>query len=119
MDKVKRIQRKYRSYKTCPKKLNVPRFKSVLLATLLGWKTRRAFEILKNDVQTREAMDIIKMHEDTRNQGDNLFFKQLLEKFPEKVQLFHSKLKELLESKTWPERPVVQKKVLVSFVSLT
>lgn len=119
LDKIIRIQRKYRTYKACPKKLNIPRFKSLLLATLVGWKTRRAFEILRNDVQTSEAMDIIMMHEDTRKQGENLFFKQLLEKFPEKIQLFHSKLKELLESKTWLEKPVVQKRILVSARFLT
>lgn len=116
MSKILRIQRNYRNFKTCPKKINVPKFKAKLLATIIGWKVRRALAILKSNQQIMEAMDVIKMHEDTKKQENNLFFKQLLEKFPEMVELFHSKLNEILESKTWPEKPVVKKKVLVSYI---
>ena len=75
---------------------------------------RRVFAILNTDAEIREAIDVIKMYEDTKTQGENLFFKQLKEKFPTMIELFHCKLNELMESNQWPEKPVVKKKVLVS-----
>lgn len=80
----------------------------------MGWKVRRTFAILTNEEKTHEAMDVIKMHEDAKTQEENLFFKQIIEKFPEMMVLFHDKLNEILNSSKWPERPVVKKKVLVS-----
>lgn len=80
----------------------------------MGWKVRRAFAILTNEEKTHEAIDVIKMHGDAKNQEENLFFKQIIEKFPEMMILFHEKMNEILNSSKWPERPVVKKKVLVS-----
>jgi hypothetical protein len=114
LNEVMRVQRAYRKHRACPKKLNVRRFKQVLLGAALGWRVRRIFDVLNSDHEVREAMDVIKMHEDAKDQEDNLFFKQLKEKFPQMMDLFHSKLNELMKSKSWPERPVVKKKVLVS-----
>jgi len=91
----------------------VPRFKLKLLATLVGWKVRRVLAVLNTDTEVREAIDVIKMYEDTKTQGENLFFKQLKEKFPTMIELFHNKLNELMESTQWLEKPVVKKKVLV------
>ena len=94
------------------------RFKQVLLGAVLGWRVRRIFEVLNSDHEVREAIDVIRMHEDAKDQEDNLFFKQLREKFPQMVELFHTKLDELMESKSWPEKPVVKKKVLVTIFVL-
>ena len=115
MDEINRIQRNFRRYRTCPKKLNIPKFKKKLLAAIKGWKVRRIFAILKNDEKTSEAMEIIKLNEDTKQKEENLFFKQLTAKFPEMMELFHSKLNTMLESEKWPEKPLVKTKVLVSY----
>lgn len=109
------IQRNFRRYKSCPRKLNVTKFKRKFRAVIQGWKVRRIFAILRNDEKTSEAMEIIKLNEDTKQKGENLFFKQLTDKFPEMMQLFHERLNELLESDKWPQKPVVKVKVLVSF----
>lgn len=114
LDKIVKIQQFVRKRKTQTKRLNIRRFKDQLLAALKGWKIRRIFAILRNDEKYREAIDIIKLNEETKKKGNNLFFKQFIEKFPEMMKLFHSKFNELFEWKTWFEKPVIKIKILVS-----
>jgi hypothetical protein len=47
MDKLRMIERNYRLYKTRPKKMNIPKFKAIFLAFLLGWKERRLINRVK------------------------------------------------------------------------
>lgn len=119
LDKILKLQRAYRNYRSCPKKINVPRFKAILLATLQGWKVRRALSVLRNDEKTSEAIDVIKMYEDAKGKNDNLFFKQINEKYPEMLELFHTRFNELMKDAKWPERPIIKKKVIVSLVNNT
>ena len=78
-------------------KLNISKFKDQLLAAIKGWKIRRIFAILRNEEKYREAIDIIILNEETKKKGNNLFFKQVIEKYPEMMKLFHSKFTELLD----------------------
>lgn len=107
-----RIQRNYRRYKTNPKKINIKRFKSAFLAALKGWRIRRIFATLRNDEKVREAIDIIKLHEDTKKKG-NSYFKQIIDKYPEMMELFHTKLNQLIDHKGWFDKPITKVKVLV------
>lgn len=107
LDQILKIQNYFRIYRTSPRKLNVKKFKATLFATLTGWKVRRAFAILNNDKEVSEAIDMIKMQEDWKNQQENLFFKQILEKMPQKIKMFHSRLNEILNSSDWPEKPII------------
>lgn len=81
----------------------------------MGWKVRRAFATLTNNEKTHEAIVVIKINEEAKSQNENLFFKQIIEKFPESMDLFHEKLNELLNSQSWIEKPIIKKKILVSF----
>ena len=112
MIKILRLQRNFRRRKTQPKKINFRRFKSLFLAALKGWKIRRIFATLKNDENIREAIDIIKLNEDTKNRGNN-YFKQFIDKFPEMMQLFHSSFNELMNHKGWFVKPIAKVKILV------
>jgi hypothetical protein len=70
---------------------------------------------MTNNEKTHEAIVVIKMNQDAKSQNENVFFKQIIEKFPESMDLFHEKLNELLNSQSWCEKPIFKKKILVSF----
>jgi len=95
-------------YLVKPKKINIRKFKSTLLATLIGWKVRRILAVLKQDKETSEAIELTKLREDIKDQEDNLFFNQILEKLPEKFDNFHLRLSEMLNSQKWPEKPITK-----------
>lgn len=107
-EQITKIQREYRDFRAKPKKLNVKKFKSTLEATLIGWKVRRILAVLKKDKEHMEAIELTKLREDIKGQEDNLFFNQILEKLPEKFDMFHKTLDQMLESHDWPEKPVVK-----------
>ena len=60
-------------------------------------------------------MDIIIFYEESKRKTNDLFLQKFNEKFPEMVELFHTRFDEMNESDEWPAKPVVQTKVLVSF----
>jgi hypothetical protein len=76
-------------------------------------------DILKREKETREAIDTITMYEESKTKTDDLFFKQFNKRFPEMVVLFHEKFTAMIEDPKWPEKPVVQHRVLVSNPYLT
>ena len=116
INKVLKIQRNFRKHKSMIKKINMKRFKANFLAAIKGWRIRRILAILKNDEKVREAIDIIKLNLDTKiKKGNNLFFKQFIDKYPEMMQLFHSKFEELYQKQGWFEKPITKVKILVIF----
>lgn len=59
-----KVQREWRKHIKRPKKINVPRFKRIFEAFLLGWKTRRILSIVKQKPELKEVMDLIKLSGD-------------------------------------------------------
>eukprot|EP00343_Euplotes_focardii_P003327 CAMPEP_0205808460 /NCGR_PEP_ID=MMETSP0205-20121125/12412_1 /ASSEMBLY_ACC=CAM_ASM_000278 /TAXON_ID=36767 /ORGANISM="Euplotes focardii, Strain TN1" /LENGTH=71 /DNA_ID=CAMNT_0053084157 /DNA_START=711 /DNA_END=926 /DNA_ORIENTATION=+ len=56
-------------------------------------------------------MDVIKLYSDLKDEGDNLFFKNILEKYPEKWEMFHTNLNQILNQEGWPAKPITPIKV--------
>lgn len=102
LDKIKYIQIKYRALKARPKKLNVPRFKQIFHAALLGWKIRRIMSYLQTLPQVREAMDYVKLRNDIdSNRPNDAFSKQIIEKYPEMIVIFQNNFNDLIENAVW------------------
>lgn len=103
---ILKIQRKFRSLKSQPKKLNVGRFKTLFSAFLVGWKTRRVLTHLKSLPEVQEAMDFIKLKSDiTTTKTADLFSQKIIQQFPEKAQLFHSAFENKISSGIWFRKP--------------
>lgn len=106
LEHIKYLQIKYRAWKARPNKINVPRFKQVFFAYLIGWKTRRILSYLQTVPAIREAMDYIKLRNDIKgNDPNDLFSKQIIEKYPEMTKIFHDKFHDLVENAIWIKKP--------------
>lgn len=68
MDKLWMIEWNYISYKTRPKKMNIPKFKQTFLAFLLGWKTWRMISEVKKLPDLKEVMDLVKLGGDLQRE---------------------------------------------------
>jgi hypothetical protein len=102
LDQIKHIQTKYRYRKAAPKKINVPRFKQIFHAFLLGWRVRRIIGYLHNVPQVREAIDYIKLKNDIKEGHENdPFSKQILEKYPGMVTIFTESFDDLIVNAVW------------------
>jgi hypothetical protein len=109
LDQIKHIQTKYRYWKASPKKINVPRFKQIFHAFLLGWRVRRIIGYLHNVPQVREAIDYIKLKNDIKEGHENdPFSRQILEKYPGMVTIFTGSFDDLIENAVWIKRPNIQ-----------
>lgn len=106
LEYIKYLQIKYRAWKARPNKINVPRFKQVFHAFLIGWKTRRILSYLQTVPAIREAMDYIKLRNDIKgNDPNDLFSKQIIEKYPEMIKMFQDKFHDLVENAIWIKKP--------------
>ena len=106
LDKIKHIQIKYKALKSMPRKLNVPRFKEIFHAYLLGWKIRRIIGYLQTIPNVREAIDYIKLKNDIQDSNpDDLFSKQIIERYPEMMKTFSDSYNDLIENAVWIKRP--------------
>lgn len=100
--KIVLIQLKYKARFACPKKINVPRFKELFNAYLLGWKERRIMGYLYNLPKVREAIDYIKLRNDIKEDNPtDLFSLQILEKYPEMIKIFKDSFLDLNENTVW------------------
>lgn len=86
--------------------MNVPRFKQLFSAYLLGWKQRRILKYLQDAPKVREAIDYIKLRNDINDKATtDLFAKQIVEKFPAMMKLFHDSYNDLVENTVWIKKP--------------
>lgn len=108
LDEIKHIQTKYRHWKATPKKINVPRFKQLFHATLLGWRVRRIIGYLHNVPQVREAIDYINLKNDIKEgHASDAFSKQIIEKYPGMVKIFTDSFNDLIENAVWIKKPTI------------
>ena len=109
--KILFIQRRYRSIKIKPKKLNIKRFKEKFYFTLVGWRTRRIISYLKSLPEMRETIDFAKLRNDILdNDHNDLFSKQILSQFTSKIKIFIEKYEDLSENAVWVKKPKIEVK---------
>lgn len=106
LEYIKHIQVKYRHWKATPKKINVPKFKQIFHATLLGWRVRRIIGYLHNVPQVREAIDYINLKNDIKEgNASDPFSRQIIEKYPGMVKIFTDSFNDLIENAIWIKKP--------------
>lgn len=107
LDKIIHLQIKYRAWKARPNKLNVSKFKQTFHGALLGWKIRRIINYLNSVPTVREAIDYIKLRNDIEDPSPtDAFSKQIIEKYPDMVNIFQTNFNDLIENAVWIKKPV-------------
>ena len=102
------LQRKWRAMKERPKKLDVRRFKDLFYSTLIGWRIRRIISYMKTLPEIKEAIDYVKLKSDLDNSPNDMFSRQIIAQFPEKIIIFHEKFEDLYENAIWIKKPNVK-----------
>lgn len=109
LEKIKHIQIKYRALKARPKKINVPRFKELFHAALLGWKIRRIISYLRTVPQVKEAIDYINLRNDIKDpEPSDLFSKQIIERYPDMIKIFMTAFEDLIDNAVWIKKPTIK-----------
>ncbi|CAI2386858.1 unnamed protein product [Moneuplotes crassus] len=96
------IQRRFRHNHTKLKKMNIPRFKQLFAAFLIGWKVRRVMTYLKTLPEIKEAVDFIKLRNDIKDEETvDLFSQRIIQQYPEKAKFFHTNFTSIYSSGKW------------------
>ena len=102
MNEVIFIQKQWRHFMNWPWKLNIPRFKDLLEACLIGWKTRRVLAYMETMKETKEATEILKTFLELKSKGDwGMLYKQLKRQVPLKKKTFVGRFTKMMKRAAW------------------
>lgn len=103
------LQTKWRAWKSKPPKLDIKRFKANFYACLLGWKVRRIMSYLRTLPEIKEAIDFVKLRNDLEEHNPHdMFSRQIIAQYPEKVAIFQYKYEDLMENAIWIKKPTIK-----------
>ena len=105
------VQQKFRLRKNQPKKMNIRRFKALILSLFKGWSIRRRIRMIKNDPECKEAFEVLRLVNDMRKDNStDMFFKSLLNQLPRHVQKIQETLHSMRVRPQFEEDPPIRQR---------